>query len=204
MARKYTTEFNGSDFAIPSFVTDENGWTDESWHNDICPSFHNTKLELCLWVSETDEEKRDGRKRFILEAYSIDKEVRAYLLATNDSRELSAYIARYPYALQLAEAFSKFIRSWLTPSQLAEVNANNEADAEHYGLGRKEYGSCATHDYCDSNEAMLLAFNCTFKRDPWTVLDRKTKADDKNREKDTALMNEAWTIAKAHKFEMQA
>lgn len=51
----------------------------------------------------------------------------------------------------LAKEFQAILEGWLSPEERSEVaRRNREALA----------GSdcCATHDYCDANEAMMLAF----------------------------------------------
>lgn len=55
-------------------------------------------------------------------------------------------------ARDLAGTFAAVLREWLTPEQLAEIDRIN---AESTSKG--DTLVCATHDYCDANEAMLLA-----------------------------------------------
>lgn len=48
----------------------------------------------------------------------------------------------------LADEFSRILNSWLSPDELTEVCRRNAAT---------EDGSCATHDFCDANQAMIDA-----------------------------------------------
>lgn len=47
---------------------------------------------------------------------------------------------------KLAEQFRTTIQEWLTEEELAEVDRKNATPQYE--------GCCATHDYCDANEAM--------------------------------------------------
>lgn len=51
-------------------------------------------------------------------------------------------------AREVADAFKEVLRRWLTPAQLLAVDQVN---------GLRADGSCATHDHCDANMAMLEA-----------------------------------------------
>lgn len=86
--------------------------------------------------------------------------------------------ATLPTANELADAFSAIIREWLTLPELASVIHDNATI--HAGTG-----VCATHDYCDPNQAMidaLEAFGVEWDNDL------------------CELVNAAWDIANANKF----
>lgn len=52
---------------------------------------------------------------------------------------------------ELAKQFCFILREWLTQDELKRVNLRN---------ARRGYdGSCATHEFCDPNEAMLMAWS---------------------------------------------
>jgi hypothetical protein len=54
-----------------------------------------------------------------------------------------------PDPARLSQEFSKTLNSWLSPDQIREVNRRNQTE---------EYeGVCASHDFCDANEAMAQA-----------------------------------------------
>jgi hypothetical protein len=79
----------------------------------------------------------------------------------------------------IAREFSRIIRDWLTPEQLASVIASNSDDKS----------TCDTHDFCDANMAMDPAFNVVMGRSP---------AVQSNN--DCATWGKAWDIAKANDF----
>lgn len=79
---------------------------------------------------------------------------------------------------QLAKEFAFLIRKWLTDEELEMVNALN-TDVSNI---------CATHDFCDPNQAMI---------DALTILG--ITADVQNEEQ-VVLMNKAWEIAKTNNF----
>jgi hypothetical protein len=66
MRQDYKTEFSDFDFDIPHI----DGFTDKSWHNDVCPSFerkYNETHSVVLWVNYSNEDRREcGGKQFIV------------------------------------------------------------------------------------------------------------------------------------------
>lgn len=86
----------------------------------------------------------------------------------------------------LAIEFSKVLNQWLTSEQLAEINRLNKTP---------EYqdGSCATHNYCDANQAMIDAFATLYNRQPDVQCDR-----------DNSLIDGAWSLARYHNFNPSA
>lgn len=84
-------------------------------------------------------------------------------------------------ARELAHEFAVVLRRDLTHEQLAQVNARNEVE--------EDSSICHTHDFCDANESMAEAFERLFSR-PMTF-----------DEDDTALVHEAWSIAKNDRFQ---
>lgn len=87
---------------------------------------------------------------------------------------------------ELAEAFSKVIKQSLSSGDLALVRARN--------VTSRYVDACATHDFCDSNMAMLKAYTELTEgaEDKFDVSDMT----DAHRE----LWNEAWAIAKKGGF----
>lgn len=80
---------------------------------------------------------------------------------------------------RLAKEFSRIINNWLTPEQLAEANRLNTTP---------EYTTnslCATHNYCDSNQAMLDALK---------AFGVEWESDNND------LCNAAWALAKESEF----
>jgi hypothetical protein len=84
-------------------------------------------------------------------------------------------------AERLARAFRDVLSTWLTHAQWLEMQRRNVSNG---------FLICASHDFCDANEAMAMAFLQTMGRD---ILpdDAKEMA-----EADMALWNAAWDIAK--------
>lgn len=80
----------------------------------------------------------------------------------------------------IACEFATILKSWATPDQWQTMR---ETNARHARNGTT--GICASHDYCDANEAMALAFATIVGREP-DVLD----------DGDSALWAIAWDRAK--------
>lgn len=81
-------------------------------------------------------------------------------------------------ALDLSSEFSRILREWLSPDELAEINQRNSTS---------EYsGCCASHDFCDPNQAMVEALEM-FGLDFHPRL--------------CGLVNEAWGIASRSRFQ---
>lgn len=84
---------------------------------------------------------------------------------------------KVPTAEALAEQFSQTINDWFDADTIAEVNRLNHSP---------EYkGVCATHDFCDANQAMidsLDTFGLEFEHDL------------------IELINASWEIAKQNGF----
>jgi len=85
--------------------------------------------------------------------------------------------------IELANAFSAIIREWFAdaPATLREINRRNKNCDENH---------CATHDFSDSNMAMLDAWIDIFGCD----IDLKDEAQ-------LALWGRAWRLAKAAQFQ---
>lgn len=71
----------------------------------------------------------------------------------------------------VAEEFCRILRKWLTPEEMAEINRRNSTP---------EYSvCCASHDFCDPNQAMIDALSifglefhpsmCDYLNDVWTI-----------------------------------
>lgn len=90
-----------------------------------------------------------------------------------------------PQTVRLAARFASELRAWLSADDWAEMRARNS---------RPPYagpeGPCASHDFCDANEAMAEAFR--------EIVGRDLLPDDGEgpTDADCALWNDAWHIAK--------
>ncbi len=93
---------------------------------------------------------------------------------------------------KLATEFCRTLRHWLTPEELAEAVRLNAAETDP--------GICHTHDFCDANQAMLDAFASVVGRS-WR--DAEPIGDNTEPAEwglDDALIDAAWDIAKAARF----
>ena len=88
-----------------------------------------------------------------------------------------------PTAEHIAEAFRKIISEWLDEKTVKAIDSENKSNSD---------GTCATHNFCDANMAMMEAFE-GFGIDP-------LPEDDAEREAMTDLWNRAWNIAKEQGF----
>jgi hypothetical protein len=79
---------------------------------------------------------------------------------------------------ELAAAFIEEINFLLSPEEIQEVNRKNET-WEH----------CATHEFCDPNEAMAAAY--------FRMYAKHIDASD-----DMDLINDAWTLARKQQFSL--
>jgi hypothetical protein len=92
---------------------------------------------------------------------------------------------------QLASKFSQVLNEWLTPEEMSEVRQRNDAEP-------KDSGICHSYDFCDANMAMFEAFEKVLNRKPRIV---DEEASEEDREWDTNLWSEAWTLAMKSGFE---
>lgn len=84
----------------------------------------------------------------------------------------------------LAGAFTDVLHDWLGAADFEAMRQGNRA---HRGTT-----TCASHDHCDANMAMLEAFQRTFGQDP-----RLEDQPDGAEGLDIALWNAAWSLASA-------
>ena len=89
-----------------------------------------------------------------------------------------------PTPENIAEEFRKVIAEWLGEDTRRTIDLVNKIPSNA--------GTCATHNFCDANAAMLEAFE-NFGIDP-------LPEDEAKREEMADLWNRAWDIAKAKGF----
>ncbi len=82
--------------------------------------------------------------------------------------------------INVAKAFGQILHSWIGADTIESIITENK---------RRNDLTCASHDHCDSNQAMLDAFESVTGIEAEPV-------NDKHRN----CMNDAWTIAKDHNF----
>lgn len=90
-------------------------------------------------------------------------------------------VARAILVGKIADQFRAVLRSWLSEAECLEVDARNRKE--------KNENICHTHDFCDSNEAMLQALE--------TITGREMNIGNDD---DNALFNDAWSLAKDDGF----
>jgi hypothetical protein len=83
----------------------------------------------------------------------------------------------------LSNRFSTLIREMLSGIEMAKVNRQNKREPQY----------CATHEYCDPNEAMCVAMDELFGSTEWDLADSFIEN----------LIDEAWTLSKNKRFTVQ-
>jgi hypothetical protein len=171
------------------------GLTDSSWRNDTCPSFtvwendESPAFNWCrLWVDYADPDQRELKPiaRFQLTLWDDNSKIDPVTLLESDDwpamrKQVEFYRDNLSDVLRLARYFAALIRAEYTSEEFAEVIRLNRMP--------KQTGTCATHEFRDANAYMYGAFAALYFR---TI--------EFESEKDIALINAAWTIAKATGF----
>ena len=90
---------------------------------------------------------------------------------------------------RLAVAFTRQLIDWLTPEEMTGLRRDSLTDPEN---------TCSSHDYCDSNQAMLNAFETVYGREVWFPSDAEDgRCTEAEADADMALMDAAWEKARA-------
>lgn len=84
------------------------------------------------------------------------------------------------HVVAIAEAFAEVLRQWLSKDEFDAMKRLNETDRDY-----ADGGACASHNYCDANMAMGAAFEQVIGRDA-----------PGNSAEDTAIWNDAWSLAR--------
>jgi hypothetical protein len=84
--------------------------------------------------------------------------------------------------IALSNAFSAIIREWV-PDKVFEINQRNK---EPYYI---DNGLCATHDFCDPNQAIINAFKQVYDKEPSV-----------QNEQHNLLIIRAWNLSKSIGF----
>jgi phosphopantetheinyl transferase (holo-ACP synthase) len=90
---------------------------------------------------------------------------------------------------KLSNEFSRIINEWLTADEIKAINKANAEDKEH----------CATHQYCDPNEAMLQAFETVIGRE-FVFFDAEIPNTESQQVKDDLLITIAWNLSRKNNF----
>lgn len=93
-----------------------------------------------------------------------------------------------PTPRQVADQFKTVLREWLTADQLASVDRVN---------GERADASCATHDHCDANMAMLEAL---VRLCPTKTEDELCSELCLGKTPLLNAVNDGWTLAKVEGF----
>ena len=91
----YRDEF--PDFPEADMPAMPEGFTDSSWHNDVCPSIQNEKLGLRIFIDYVDVDQREVQEnggRFIVYRTDDNKMPNDDVLVTDNWDEVLACIAR--------------------------------------------------------------------------------------------------------------
>jgi len=87
----------------------------------------------------------------------------------------------HTYVVLIASKFAEMIREDFTPYEWEETLRRNQ---QYRALGRD---CCATHEFCDSNDTMMAAFEWTMGYEP-----------DTGEDFDACLWSAAWEHAHQH------
>lgn len=89
-----------------------------------------------------------------------------------------------PEVEPLAKEFSRILREWLTPEEMAEVNRLNASEPSGEQV-------CHTHDFCDPNQAMIDAWESLTGFEPQIAGMNSAFTDP---------VDEAWSLARKNGF----
>lgn len=162
----YATEF--PDFPAADLPAIPAIWSDASWHNDACPFFLITG-SLGVWIDYADPAMSD---------LGPDRGPRFALVAMEDGQhgDSDSILATDDWDALLAHAIGLLFVAGLK----AELEADDFAEMRRMNLDSGP-GTCASHDFCDSNMVMDPAFR--------TIMGREI---DPASEADAALWGAAW------------
>lgn len=188
MVRTFRTEFPAFDVCPQAVQLLAAGFSDESWHNDACPSFHSPDGTRRVWADFADADLRDSdAPRFGVQALD-GEEAGEYLLSTDSWAEVCALLGLpVPSAVQmLASQFALSLLGHIGAEALEQVRAAND-----------EPGVCSSHNHCDANMVMQAAFEAVFGRDPYMPSDvEEGLCTERQADADLAAWNDAWNLAK--------
>jgi hypothetical protein len=99
---------------------------------------------------------------------------------------------------KVAKEFSRIVTEWLGKETMLKVIRENQ---EHVGTMYED--CCATGNYCDSNMAMLEAFENTLGREfqvSYGINGEENLETLKAHDADCELWNTAWDMAKKNRY----
>lgn len=188
---------------LPAVLSGE-GWSDGNvWHNDACPIIVHQPSGIGVWCHYPDAADREvDAPRFQVEAMEWEDGAWRYdlsglsgLFETDEADILTRSLPHFITPRALAHRFALNIEETYS-DELDEIRRRNSSP-EYL-----ELGSCATHDFGDSNMAMLDAFAAVMGREP--VMNEDTAESEAASQADFALMNEAWALARLTRLTLPA
>ncbi|MDR7061200.1 MULTISPECIES: hypothetical protein [unclassified Sphingopyxis] len=176
------------DYPADAVPTIPAGFIDRSWKQEPCPCFIHEASGVVLWVDYPDANDREAGGDF--SRFQVQRCTNRHpeggwqfadgilsLFETDDWDAVLRSLPGFTEPAAIAFAFVEGLRKTLSPDEWVEMRVRNFA---------AEPGICASHDFCDANVPMAVAFKAVTGRDM-----TPTNADD------AALWSTAWDIAKA-------
>ena len=155
----YQSEFPNFDDAASCARLLSLGFADMSWRNDACPVFE--RDGIALYVDYADASLSEFPNRDAAR-FTVLYEGNTQAVSFADLDWALSYLSRLvvsdlPTPQALGDEFINFLGGWLTDYEMGEIQRRNATPA---------YAACcASHDFCDPNEALSYAFEVTAKRE---------------------------------------
>ncbi|PPQ35581.1 hypothetical protein SAMN06265338_12616 [Rhodoblastus acidophilus] len=164
------------------------GFQDDSWHNDACPSFHNAQLRLSIFIDYAAPEMRafaDGVRFHIFRTDEDGGRLPANdaSFTSDDWSEIQTYV--------LAEQFARHLKASLSEKDWKEMRRRNASPDYDNSL------SCASHDFCDANMVMEATWRATFGEKAALICEG---ANGQIVAEQMAIWNAAWSRAKSEQL----
>jgi hypothetical protein len=181
------------------------GFEATSWCNDVCPSFVDDARGMSIYIDypypQVDGPEVPQPSRFTLtfmvwggsRGWSEPDEDTDFIDSGDWSVVLAAIEEHADHALKskaaaLAKAFVAVLKEWLSPEDFADMRVRNVGSDDR---------TCASHDFCDANIAMLEAFEATMDAEPKFLEGTDAEGNFKaEQDAEMALWNLAWSLAK--------
>ena len=112
---------------------------------------------------------------------------------TEEKKMLPGSVRRREKMDKIARAFSDVLKEWLTENEMETIVRRNEKQEDDL--------ICHTHDFCDANEAMLMAFEIAIGREAFLCSDVEAgRCTGPEEDEDILLWNDAWNWARENDF----
>lgn len=151
-------------------------WIHPAFNAEFCAYFDEKPGDLPNF--HVTEDTTDIGDEIVDDIRSVDDLVWWLNGARTAVKRSKAGKSMFPSAEELAAVFSRILNDWLPPETIAEVNRRNALPENR--------GGCASHDFCDSNQAMIDALR-SFGVEFSAALELRA-------------ITEAWNLAKARGF----